>query len=316
MTASFLYCRSKVALVTLFLALVAGFGAASAGLADDVSQGESAAPAKGIYQRAGQRAINNPEDHVGKRPLTDSVSQPAVVIIIDDVGDNYKQGLAAVELPGPVTFAFLPHSPFGPKLANKAFNNGKDVILHAPMQNTRDRPLGPGALTIDLSRQQFAQVLAGNLDNVPHVQGLNNHMGSLLTTLEPQMNWVMDEVSQRGLFFIDSRTTSDSVAWRVARKRGIPSLRRDVFLDHERTTEFVHQQFMLTLDIAKRYGSAIAIGHPHPVTVEYLKLALPLLDEQGIRLVTASALIMEKQDRYKLAQYQQRHAQAGSPQLH
>ena len=128
-------------------------------------------------------------------------------------------------------------------------------------------------------------------------------MGSLLTTLEPQMHWVMDEVKQRGLFFVDSRTTSDSVAWKVAQQRGIPSLRRDVFLDHERTTEFVHQQFMLTIEIAKRYGSAIAIGHPYPLTVEYLKLALPLLDEQGIRLVTASALIMERQERFRLAQY-------------
>ncbi len=235
--------------------------------------------------------------------VSDSVSQPAIVIIIDDVGDNYAQGSAAVALPGPVTFAFLPHSPFGPTLAKTAFRTGKDVILHAPMQNTHDRPLGPGALTTDLDRDQFHRVLAGDLDDVPHVQGLNNHMGSLLTTLEPQMHWVMDEVDQRGLFFVDSRTTSDSVAWEVAQQRGIPSLRRDVFLDHERTTEFVHQQFMLTIEIAKRYGSAIAIGHPYPVTVEYLKLALPLLDEQGIRLVTASALIMERQDRYRLAQY-------------
>lgn len=233
---------------------------------------------------------------------TDSVVQPAVVIIIDDVGDNYAQGAAAVELPGPVTVAFLPHSPFGPKLAKRAYLTGKDVILHAPMQNTHDRPLGPGALTTDLDREQFNRVLAGDFDDVPHVQGLNNHMGSLLTTLEPQMHWVMDQVDQRGLFFIDSRTTADSVAWKVAQQRGIPSLRRDVFLDHERTTEFVHQQFMQTLKIAKRYGSAVAIGHPYPVTVEYLKLALPLLDEQGIRLVTASALIMQQQERYRLAQ--------------
>ena len=314
MIASFLYCRRRITLAAALLALSADM--ALAGLAEGASQGASTGVAKSVYQQVNQSSGNNTEDQPIKRSLTDSVVQPALVIIIDDVGDNYAQGLAAVELPGPVTFAFLPHSPFGPKLANKAFTGGKDVILHAPMQNTHNRPLGPGALTADLSREQFGRVLAGNLDNVPHVQGLNNHMGSLLTTLEPQMNWVMDEVNQRGLFFIDSRTTSDSVAWSVARKRGIPSLRRDVFLDHERTTEFVHQQFMQTLEIAKRYGSAIAIGHPYPVTVEYLKLALPLLDEQGIRLVTASALIMEKQERYKLAQYQQRHAQADAKQLH
>ncbi|MEH6471377.1 MAG: divergent polysaccharide deacetylase family protein [Halopseudomonas sp.] len=236
--------------------------------------------------------------------VSDAVEQPAIVVIIDDVGDNLNRGAAAVALPGPVTYAFLPHSPFGPQLAKRAYRSGKDVILHAPMQNTHDRPLGPGALTTDLDRDQFTRVLSGDVDNVPHVQGLNNHMGSLLTTLEPQMSWVMDLARQRGLFFVDSRTTADSIAWKVAQQYGIPNLQRDVFLDHEQTTEFVHQQFLRTIAIARRHGSAVAIGHPYPVTVEYLRLALPLLDEQGIRLVTASALIMERQDRLRLAQVQ------------
>lgn len=234
----------------------------------------------------------------------DSVSQPAIVIIIDDVGDNYRLGSAAVQLPGPVTFAVLPHSPFGARLAHQAYRNGKDVILHAPMQNTQDRPLGPGALTRDLAQQKFIDTLNKGLDTVPYAQGMNNHMGSLLTTLEPQMNWVMDVAKRRGLYFVDSRTTPDSVALKAARRHGIPSLVRDVFLDHERTEAFVHQQFMQTVAIAKRYGSAVAIGHPYPVTVEYLVKALPQLDEQGIRLLTASALIMEKQERLRLAQYQ------------
>ncbi|MFT5720361.1 MAG: polysaccharide deacetylase 2 family uncharacterized protein YibQ [Motiliproteus sp.] len=232
--------------------------------------------------------------------LIDAVVQPSIVVIIDDVGDNWAQGLAALALPGPVTYAFLPHSPFGSTLAQQAFRNAKDVILHAPMENTHDRPLGPGALTADLSRDDFMRVLSSDLDTVPHVQGINNHMGSLLTTLEPQMQWVMSLARQRGLFFVDSRTTADSVAWDVAQRQGIPSLQRDVFLDHEQTTAFVHQQFMRTLAIARRYGSAVAIGHPYPVTVDYLRLALPLLDEQGIRLVTASGLIMERQDQLRL----------------
>ncbi|WP_210398238.1 divergent polysaccharide deacetylase family protein [Motiliproteus sediminis] len=235
--------------------------------------------------------------------VADAVAQPAVVIIIDDVGDNWDKGSAAVALPGPVTYAVLPHSPFGPRLARQAYARGKDVILHAPMENTHDRALGPGALTESLSAQQFAQVLRSDLDSVPHVQGLNNHMGSLLTKLRPQMEWVMDEAQRRQLFFVDSGTTPDSIAWQVARDAGIPYLRRDIFLDHEQTPNFVHQQFQKTLRIARERGWAVAIGHPYPVTVDYLAAALPLMDEMGIRLVSASALLMEHDEERRLRRY-------------
>ncbi len=96
-----------------------------------------------------------------------SVSQPAMVIIIDDIGNNYAQGKAAVELPGPLSYAVLPHSPHGRRLAQLAVAADKDVMLHAPMQNSHDRPLGPGALTRDLSREAFLEVLDDDLDSVP-----------------------------------------------------------------------------------------------------------------------------------------------------
>ena len=233
----------------------------------------------------------------------DAVVQPAIVILIDDMGDNLSKGRAAVSLPGPVTYAVLPHSPHGPLLARQAVSDGKEVMLHAPMENTRNRPLGPGALTRQLNKAEFVEILRKDLDTVPGVLGLNNHMGSLLTRLRPQMEWVMEVARQRGLFFVDSRTTSSSVAWRVAAEQGIPYLRRDIFLDHERTTAFVHQQFQKTIAIARQEGAAVAIGHPYPVTVNYLKEALPKLDEMGIRLVTASALIEERVVQSRLQDY-------------
>jgi hypothetical protein len=233
----------------------------------------------------------------------DSVAQPAIVIIIDDVGDNWQRGEAAVALPGPVTYAVLPHSPFGGPLARQAYATGKEVMLHAPMANLGDRPLGPGALTSEMDRQSFSRVLEGDLATIPHAVGINNHMGSLLTRQRKQMAWVMELVRAHDLFFVDSRTTPDSEAWRVAREMGIPYLSRDVFLDHEPTTAFVHQQFMQTVAIARKVGFAVAIGHPYPVTIDYLARALPLLDEEGIRLVSASALVMEQLDQRRREVY-------------
>ncbi|MCW8886334.1 MAG: divergent polysaccharide deacetylase family protein [Motiliproteus sp.] len=234
---------------------------------------------------------------------SDSVTQPALVVLIDDVGDNLARGEAAVELPGPITYAILPHSPFGKLLARKALADDKEVMLHAPMQNTHNRPLGPGALTSALDRQEFIKVLEQGLDFVPGVVGMNNHMGSLLTRLRPQMSWVMEVVKQRELFFLDSRTTADSVAWKVARDSGVPYLRRDVFLDHERTPEFVEKQFLRALKIARKRGVAVIIGHPYPVTVNFLQKALPLLDEQGVRLLSASGLLLEQQHQRQLTAY-------------
>lgn len=227
-------------------------------------------------------------------------SRPAVVILIDDMGDNYERCKAAVDLPGPLNFAFLPHSPFAAKLAKDASRQGQEVILHAPMENTHHRPLGPGALTRDLSEGDYLSQLQNDLDSVPGAVGMNNHMGSLLTTLKLQMEWTMDVVLDNRLFFIDSRTTAESVAWKVARQRGIPYLQRDVFLDHERTLEFIHQQFEKTLEIARREGFAVAIGHPHRVTVQYLQWALPQLDTLGFRLVKASELIAEQRNSQQL----------------
>ncbi|MEH6628732.1 MAG: divergent polysaccharide deacetylase family protein [Motiliproteus sp.] len=240
---------------------------------------------------------------------SDSVGQPALVILIDDVGDNFDKGQAAIQLPGPVTYAVLPHSPHGKSLAKQAVADGKEVMLHAPMENTHDRPLGPGALTADLNKYDFLQILKKDLDSVPGAVGLNNHMGSLLTQLRPQMGWVMEVIKQRQLFFLDSRTTSETVAWKVAKEYGIPYLRRDVFLDHERTPEFVHGQFQLALKMARDRGVAVVIGHPYPVTVNYLKQALPQLDEMGIRLVTASALLLEQAEEKRLAEFYQRQKQ-------
>ncbi len=232
----------------------------------------------------------------------DAIVQPRIVIVIDDMGNNLVQGEAALALPGPVTYAVLPHSAHGRQLALAAKRLGKDVMLHAPMANTQNLKLGPGALTPDLSEARFKEILNAGLDSVPYVTGLNNHMGSLLTRQRTPMRWVMEVANARGLFFLDSRTTIGSVAWETARSEGVPALSRDIFLDHEQTEAFLSRQFVRAVKIARKFGTAIVIGHPYPITTKFLEKAIPALDEAGVQLVSAPALLMLQQQTARLVQ--------------
>ncbi|KAA0874503.1 divergent polysaccharide deacetylase family protein [Nitrincola tapanii] len=230
---------------------------------------------------------------------------PRLVIIIDDVGQSLPAGQRVVDLPGPITCAILPWTPHAQTLSQAAQAVNKDVILHAPMANISDLPIGPGGLYPHQSQAELQQALKANLDSLPGVLGLNNHMGSLLTQLAEPMSWVMQVAAQRDLFFIDSRTSAQSQAARAAQQQGIPFLVRDIFLDHEITEAFVDQQFKRAVELAQRRGHAIVIGHPYPVTLDYLQQALPTLDEQGIQLVAASAFLMQEADRLRLQAYWQ-----------
>ena len=159
--------------------------------------------------------------------------EPRMVLIIDDMGYNLRKGEAALALPGAVTYSILPFTPYAKRFANAAHDSGREVMLHVPMANTRAKELGPGALTADMQRQALQAGLNKALDATPHVSGVNNHMGSLLTSMEQPMNWVMETLKARDLYFIDSLTTVKTVGWKKAREAQVPYLKRHVFLDHQ-----------------------------------------------------------------------------------
>ena len=163
-------------------------------------------------------------------------------------------------------------------------------MLHAPMENSRQFNLGYGALTSEMSKAQIQGTLQASLATIPYMRGVNNHMGSVLTSNSIAMSWVMEVIAQQPLYFLDSRTSAESVAANVASQFNIPTLVRDVFLDHEQSTEYLEQQFEKLITIAEKNGTAIAIGHPHKVTIEFLERTLPTLAEQGITLATASGI--------------------------
>ncbi|WP_067869314.1 divergent polysaccharide deacetylase family protein [Neptuniibacter marinus] len=216
---------------------------------------------------------------------------PVMVIIIDDIGDNKEKGLAAIKLPGVITYAFLPHTPYSFELAQTAYGLGKEVILHAPMENKAGLRLGPGALTQQHSLQQVNQILNEDLDSIPHVVGMNNHMGSLLTEDRQRMDIVMSVIRERNMFFIDSLTTPNTVAWQLAHEYKIPYLIRDVFLDNQPHRAYIHNQFKQALSLAVTQGHAVVIGHPYPETIAYLSEVIPILAELNIKLVSASELL-------------------------
>jgi polysaccharide deacetylase 2 family uncharacterized protein YibQ len=211
-----------------------------------------------------------------------------VVIIIDDIGHQRSSGLRAANLPGKLTLAILPHTPNGPELANLAAAAGKEVILHAPMSNLHKHPLGPGGLSADMREQAFMETLQNSIRSTPHIRGVSNHMGSQLTSMRQPMEWVMQELARQQLYFVDSRTIGSTVAASVAREYGVPTLSRQVFLDNEINRPAIARKFELLLETANSRGIAVAIGHPHSQTLDYLAQVLPTLEERGFRMELVS----------------------------
>lgn len=216
-----------------------------------------------------------------------------LVIIIDDIGNNYNQGNAIVELPGALTLAFLPHTPYAKKLANKAYTQQKEVILHAPMENSVEAPLGPGALTQSLSETELKHTLRKAIASIPHIQGINNHMGSALTQNTQAMQWVMETLQDEQLYFIDSLTSPKSVAYQQAVSHNLPALRRHIFLDNDKSQVALTKQWSKALSIANKTGRAILIGHPYTESHAFLAKQLPTLASQGIELIPASQLFLQ-----------------------
>jgi len=212
------------------------------------------------------------------------------------MGDQQDAGINALQLPGAITYAFLPHTPHSQSQARAAHHLGKEVMLHLPMQAmSSNQLLGPGGLTLEMGRKQFGNTFRADLASVPYVVGINNHMGSLLTRHPGHMKWLMEEIKQqRGLYFIDSRTTHHTVARKVASELQIPSRQRDVFLDDDPSPTAITHQFERLISKARLQGSAIGIGHPYTSTISVLRKLLPRLKQENIELVPVSQLVPRK----------------------
>jgi len=213
-------------------------------------------------------------------------------IIIDDVGNNFDYGQDVVTLPAALTIAILPNTAYARELARLAAKNQKEVMLHLPMQSVEHHEHTPGALDLHMTRAEFNKQLMLDLNAVPYIRGVNNHMGSLLTRHPGHMTWLMDELSRRGnLYFVDSKTSSKSIADKIAIEHNIPNLSRDFFLDADDDIDSIGKQFASFIKKINRRGYALAIAHPYPKTIQFLHDHLHELAEQGISLIPVSHLI-------------------------
>ncbi|EED35227.1 Divergent polysaccharide deacetylase superfamily [Luminiphilus syltensis NOR5-1B] len=217
------------------------------------------------------------------------VSHPRLAIIIDDLGYSLNRGLDAANLPAPLTLSIIPHTPHAHSIATVGVEQGKEIMVHMPMESTKVPPSDPVVLTTALADDDFEATIDAALLSVPGATGVNNHMGSKLTTNRPLMERFMARVLDNSMFFIDSRTTAESVAADVATAMAVPNTERSVFLDNTRDPVQIENQLLEAVSIALHAGDAVAIGHPYPETLKVLAQALPRLPS-AVQLVPASAL--------------------------
>ncbi|MBW1955393.1 MAG: divergent polysaccharide deacetylase family protein [Deltaproteobacteria bacterium] len=209
---------------------------------------------------------------------------PHIAIIIDDLGYDRQRAQAFIDLGFPLTFSLLPHSPFERTIAETAAATHNEVMLHIPMEPVEYPRMdpGPGALLVDMTPENFVRQLVEDLETLPNVKGVNNHMGSALTSDYDKMIMLFTVLKERGLFFVDSRTTSKSAAGQAARAIGLDFTRRDVFLDHVPQAKSIEKQLDRLLAYARRHGTAVGIAHPNRVTYRVLRDRLPGLAEQAV----------------------------------
>lgn len=219
---------------------------------------------------------------------------PVVAVLIDDIGYKPEEDAAVIALPGPYAVAVLPESPHGAAMAELAHAQGKEVLLHLPMEAAgRENGLGSLALREGMAAPAMEDALSRALASVPHAIGVNNHMGSALTRQPQAMQWLMGELEQRGTrFFIDSRTTPATVAAQSATDAGLAGLSRQVFLDHTPTRPAVRAALETLVSTARQQGHALAIGHPFPATLAELSAWSP--EASGVEMVSLQVLLTRK----------------------
>lgn len=217
-----------------------------------------------------------------------------VSIVIDDLGEDYKTFKKLLAMNIPFTYSILPFQPYSTKIAHEAYEKNREVILHLPLEpwDSVNQTINYGTLLTSMKRNQLLAQLERNINAVPHIAGISNHMGSKFTEDRDKMETMLREIKEKGLYFLDSRTTKKTVGYTLAKEMNIEAAERDLFIDNSKDPLSIEKQLKKLPLIAKKNGGyAIAIGHPHATTVDILKKTIPYLKEQGVTIVPLSQLV-------------------------
>ena len=215
-----------------------------------------------------------------------------LAIILDDLGNDRAAAEVIFALPYPLTISVLPNHPHSAEIAEEAHRRGYQVLLHLPMQSVGNEKPEAQELRPGMSESDVTLLVDQMFQAVPFVVGVNNHQGSQATSDPALMSELMPVLRDRQLFYIDSRTTATTVAYDTAREDGVRSAFRNVpFLDDVAKVAAVRKQLELALRGARDKGEAVAIGHPHPATLQALSEVLPHAAARGVHLVFASDLV-------------------------
>lgn len=265
-----------------------------------VEKPESAAPALPETPLPVTEQVQAPDaapDVAAVAPLPEAAppplaAKPMIAIVIDDMGVDQRRSARAMKLPAKVTLSFLPYARDLKKQSAEAAAMGHEVMLHVAMEpESSEADPGPNVLLTGTPEAELLANLRWNLDQMTGYQGINNHMGSRFTRDLAGMRLVMAELKTRGLFFLDSVTSRDSVGAKTAREAGVPFATRDVFIDHRDDEAFVHKQLAKVEAEARKRGIAIAIGHPRDITLRALKTWLTKVQADGFELVGVSRVL-------------------------
>jgi polysaccharide deacetylase 2 family uncharacterized protein YibQ len=217
-------------------------------------------------------------------------NRPKIAIVVDDAGYDLDRVLELLNLRRSITISIFPQLRYSRQIAEVAHDMGYEVMMHLPMDSGKNLRRNPGHITGEMSDEEMYRVIEEDLQSIPYVKGVNNHQGSMMTSDREAMVRVLNYLGEKKLFFIDSRTTSETVAYQTAKDLGVPTAENNVFLDNEKDVEYIKERILLLIEEAKQNGKSVGICHVHPETTKALYEMFPVIEQEGIKLVFASEL--------------------------